>query len=140
MERDTAMNNEIVGFGRRNRRLAAGELRGGRKDGDGMTEQIGTVGVDAGMLLISDPCYVLHREGKPSMGDIGKDWDEFCDITTAAERQSNGICDFGAFLTVSNFGGDGEFPVYVKRNRNGLITELRVVFDGGHDESECSDY
>ena len=41
-------------------------------------ELVGTIGVDAGMCWIGDPCYVLHADPTPKA--IGKDWDEFCDL------------------------------------------------------------
>ena len=41
-------------------------------------EEVGVIGVDAGLCWIGDPCYVLHRQGEKAPEDIGKDWGEFC--------------------------------------------------------------
>jgi hypothetical protein len=38
---------------------------------------LGRIGVDAGIIWIGDPCYVLHADPQPK--SIGKDWFGFCD-------------------------------------------------------------
>jgi len=38
---------------------------------------IGHIGVDAGVVWIGDPCYILHTDKLPDT--LGKDWDDFCD-------------------------------------------------------------
>jgi len=37
---------------------------------------IGHIGVDAGIVWIGDPCYILHIDNLSST--VGKDWGEFC--------------------------------------------------------------
>jgi hypothetical protein len=40
---------------------------------------IGKIGVDAGIVWIGDPCYIIHRDEKlPST--IGDNWLEFCSL------------------------------------------------------------
>lgn len=41
---------------------------------------IGHIGVDAGIIWIGDPCYILHKEKEEIEPILGKDWGEFCDI------------------------------------------------------------
>lgn len=41
-------------------------------------ELVGYVDVDAGLIMIGDPCYTLPEEGT-SREELGKDWSEFCD-------------------------------------------------------------
>ena len=38
---------------------------------------IGQIGVDAGIVWIGDPCYILHAEKIPQT--LGKNWGEFCE-------------------------------------------------------------
>ena len=40
---------------------------------------IGTIGVDAGIVWIGDPCYIMHKE-EETPSTIGKNWGEFCDL------------------------------------------------------------
>lgn len=40
--------------------------------------QIGSIGVDAGLCWIGDPCYVLHKDADRRYRSIGKDWGDFC--------------------------------------------------------------
>lgn len=47
-------------------------------------ERVGTIGVDAGLCWIGDPCYVLHADEPPK--DIGKNWHEFCDRVNSEDR------------------------------------------------------
>ena len=94
-----------------------------------MKKQIGTIGVDAGMCWIGDPCYILHKE-KP-FKDIGKDWLDFCnklgeDYPT--KKQFNfdkGHAGLG--VCVSTGYGDGEYPVYAEIEDN-RIKSVTVKF------------
>lgn len=91
-----------------------------------MTEQIvGCVGVDAGLIMIGDPCYHLHTSRpKP---EFGADWQEFCsylDLDKAAHNIGDGLA-----MVISNFGGDGVYDVFIRRDENGRIIEAGVKFD-----------
>jgi len=73
---------------------------------------IGYIGVDAGIVWIGDPCYILHNEkGLPK--SLGKTWSEFCDnlgenYTKSFEfdlgHEGLGVCS-------STKHGDGVFKV-----------------------------
>ncbi len=91
-------------------------------------KQIGNCGVDAGCLIIIDPCYIKH------IPDLHTDdrWLEFCKVieATAHTRERGGqIHDGGGGVIVST-GGDGSFPVYAHYDEDGRITKVEVVFEG----------
>ena len=98
-------------------------------------EKVGFAAVDSGTIMIGDPCYHLHKdvstpEAKATFeGDFGKNWEEFCDLCDHGHKP--GISQFGGdtALVVTGFGGDGCFPVYVKRDKHGLITAAMIDFD-----------
>ena len=73
-------------------------------------EQIGTVAVDSGQVMIIDPCRVLDD----------KEYDDNIVHGKPVEFK-NGIINAG-------WGGDGNFPIFVKKNKNGLVTEMKIVF------------
>ncbi len=75
---------------------------------------IGIISVDAGIVWIGDPCYIMHTEDNPP-SSIGKDWSEFCDILGNSAHKS---FDFSATnnseglgVCVSTKNGDGQFNV-----------------------------
>jgi hypothetical protein len=144
--------------------------------------QVGVVGVDAGMVWIGDPCYILalpHLNPKekkdskfPNMYEprelpesLGESWIEFCDkVHDDGSAYPVGSKEYDAFLkkqikkgeqrgqTAVQFNyemghpglgvcmgsgyGDGTYPVFVKRNEEGRITETKIVFI---DEEEQED-
>ena len=57
-------------------------------------EQVGVIGVDAGICWIGDPCYVFHHDPPPE--ELGKTWHEFCDRITS-ERYIGPCPDCRAF-------------------------------------------
>jgi hypothetical protein len=91
---------------------------------------VGHFGVDAGLVWIGDPCYVLHKEAsKPDT--IGKNWGEFCDIIgnkditvfgfTNRSKEGLGIC-------LATGWGDGDYPVYA-RIEDGRVMQIYIDFD-----------
>lgn len=95
---------------------------------------VGRVSVDAGLLWIGDPCYILHKDGMPH--DVGESWPEFCERIEKASAKT-GVAQFkfdmghaGLGVCVGGFGGDGLYPVYARYDSRGLIVEVRVCFDG----------
>ncbi len=75
-------------------------------------EEIGTVGVDSGQIVIADPCYVLSK-------------DEYKKLITDYQQQPH---EFKHGVINSGWGGDGTFPVFVKKDDDGRIIEMKVVF------------
>ena len=96
-------------------------------------EKIGSLFVDAGIVMVGDPCYTLpddasHRE------EVAKDWSKFCD----AIGNENVSAPFGkgTALVVSSGYGDGEYPVYVQRDHFGRISRLVVEFINEDEDDE----
>jgi hypothetical protein len=101
---------------------------------DGYWKLVGHFAVDAGIVWIGDPCYILHS--KEPRQTLGKDWPEFCsklgdDFPTAKvfgfveESDGLGIC-------LSTGWGDGEYPVYA-RIVGGRVMQIFIDFDETED-------
>ena len=89
-------------------------------------ERIGYVGVDAGLIWVGDPCYILHKDPTAAQGydrppsTIGKDWGEFCSLLRLDDPNrshwsfSYELGHEGLGVCVSSGYGDGTYPVYAK--------------------------
>lgn len=73
-------------------------------------EEIGKVWVDSGQIMIVDPCKVLE----------GKEYDDNI-VHSKPINFKGGIINAG-------WGGDGNYPIYVKKDSRGLVTEMKIVF------------
>lgn len=94
-------------------------------------ERVGEIGVDAGLCWVGDPCYILHKTKATTPKGIGKNWGDFCDLLEDKATQFNydrGHAGLG--VCVSTGYGDGTYPVFIKRNHEGRVAEVKVVFDG----------
>lgn len=108
---------------------------------------VGRVGVDAGMVMVGDPCY-LDNYGKKSSN--GFEW-----VATEVEAQKkankfdysySGACaatlsensagelGLASAVAVSSGYGDGVYPVYATYNGDGRIVRLEVSFDSDEEE------
>ena len=99
-------------------------------------EKIGTVLVDAGLIWVGDPCYVLPEDASHA---IGRDWQAFCkDLAERDEKGANDVYTFeGTGIAVGSGYGDGEYNVYVRRDRyEGRVMELRISFEEDPYEEE----
>lgn len=96
-------------------------------------ERVGVVGVDAGLVWLGDPCYILHTK-KPEA--IGKDWGDFArslDRGADAQQMNYDKGHPGLGVVVTSGYGDGTYPVEVRRLADGTIAEARIVFVGEED-------
>ena len=109
--------------------------------------KVGSVGVDAGMVMVGDPCY-LNTYGKESADgfewveaevDAQKSTKKFdysysgaCAATLGED--SAGELGRAAAVAVSSGYGDGVYPVYATYNHEGRISKLEVVFVAEDDE------
>jgi hypothetical protein len=94
----------------------------------------GRTGVDAGASLITDPCYVVRDAGNPPhqpyqsyeqlLGALG----EVVDVDGASQLTNEFGADIGVYIT--NFGGDGVFPVFVDVDSSGMVRGAQIRFDG----------
>jgi len=81
-----------------------------------ITKKIGVVAVDAGLIWLGDPCYILHKENKlDEPKDIGRTWGEFCDkLHTGKEVATQFNFDLGhegLGVCVDSGYGDGCYDV-----------------------------
>lgn len=111
--------------------------------------EVGKVGVDAGMVMVGDPCY-LDGYGKDSA-------DGFNYVQTEIERQQkankfdysySGACaatlsehsagqlGIASAVAVSSGYGDGVYPVFATYNNDGRIVKLEVIFEGEDEDYE----
>lgn len=87
-------------------------------------EQVGIVGVDAGLMLVGDPCYFDQ-----SAGGVGE-WGEFCNQLVGKDtlQLNYKLGHPGRGVVIGNFGGDGVFPVFVEKDKQGQVSRLIVDF------------
>lgn len=89
-------------------------------------QKVGRVGVDSGTLLVGDPCYFL--QGKHSE-TFGKTWIGFCEKISPKVHEE-GAVQLGKHLAVltTTGVGDGLYDVYVRRDADGRVEAVKVVF------------
>lgn len=115
--------------------------------------QVGEVGVDAGMVWLGDPCYILPdtrfgRDGSPKFT-----YNQLCDKLDEDDEYKFHNEKFfkkhiklgrkhvqkatqfnyeaghpGLGVCVPSGDGDGSYPVLVKYNKEGRIKEVKIVF------------
>ena len=95
---------------------------------------IGRVGVDAGMLMVGDPCYFIGED--TAANEKFPTWSEFCDWYQEHQTGPNDIACLpfkmgheGLGIAIST-GGDGSFPVYKETRADGSV-RLVVELGGG---------
>lgn len=89
--------------------------------------EVGSIGVDAGCILVVDPCYVLPRA---SDGTAGLDYEHATglDLPVFPDEPVRELPDVpGGGLLVSTGYGDGLYPVYATY-RDGRVMGLFVDF------------
>jgi hypothetical protein len=92
---------------------------------------IGHIGVDAGLVWIGDPCYVIHKNEKDRYKSIGKDWYEFCGLLYDENKKSKLPMSFnydmgheGMGICSSTKYGDGTYPVYMIGDNDGIYIDF----------------
>lgn len=126
------------------------------KEEAGKWIKAGEISIDAGLCWIGDPCYIIGRclphanhttgfksldEPKGLPRDVGKSWFEFGD--KISERKEENIYgsrnktyaqfyhDAGhtglGIVTETGYGG-GQYDVFVKKNSEGRVAEVKIVF------------
>ena len=94
---------------------------------------IGAIDVDAGLIMIGDPCYVLP-DGAYMRTPRITEWAAFCaDISPHLEQA--GVAEpagpgTGVVLRLPQ--GDGTYPVYAKYDRNGNVTRYIIEVSEPH--------
>lgn len=94
-----------------------------------MRKHIGNVSVDAGLMWIGDPCYIIHAEKVAK--SLGNDWIEFAHGLRGQDfrEYSHDSGAGGLGVVVGSFGGDGVYPVYAETNERGRVLRVTVEFE-----------
>lgn len=107
---------------------------------------IGHFGVDAGLVMICDPCYIYSQTGEMNYNEFPKTWNEFLNkfLYKNGEHldysQMNFKSGHSGLGVISSTGyGDGVYPVYATID-NGVIVELRIVFDEPYEQYEEDEF
>lgn len=91
-----------------------------------MKKQIGSCGVDAGMIMVGDPCYFIGKDA--TINERCKTWKQACDEVFCKDGvdRDDGMDVYGLGVAVSTTHGDGCYPVFLeeKNGRRRLIVEL----------------
>lgn len=104
--------------------------------------QVGEIGVDAGLVWVGDPCYCVTPDAN---NHPAKTWSEFCDLYKGhadqiAKQFNYSAGHEGLGVTVQSGYGDGIYPVLIRKNAEGRVMEVKVVFiDESEDEEEDED-
>lgn len=87
---------------------------------------VGHVGVDSGLIFITDPCYIKNHKQLYNP----EKWQQFCDERYAG-RESNRLQprEMCSGIVTNTKHGDGSYPVYATFDEDGSITKIEVVFD-----------
>ncbi len=103
-------------------------------------EQVGVIGVDAGLCWIGDPCYCVTPD---CTEHPAKTWGDFCDILAAEDERHPTTKQWnykrghaGLGVSVQTGYGDGTYPVSVRRAPDGRIAEVKVVFISDESDEE----
>ncbi|WP_281202661.1 hypothetical protein [Cytobacillus kochii] len=80
-------------------------------------QHIGSVGVDSGMLMISDPCYVKEAVN-----------DKCEQIYEATKEKGAAQILNGYSLGLNTAYGDGIYDVYAKKDEHGRILKVEIAF------------
>ena len=110
------------------------------KDRDGrIWEEVGVIGVDAGLCWIGDPCYCVTPDAGSHPADS---WHAFCAKLETEEKRLRQTGRTGQLavqwhyplghpglgVSVPTGWGDGVYPVLTRWSDEGRIAEVRVVF------------
>ena len=100
--------------------------------------QIGSVDVDAGVLMIGDPCYSLPDDAS-HRSTIAKDWARFCEALEGASHSEP--LGRGTAIVLRTPHGDGEYPVMAELTSGGGIRRVILDLDPDVDAQEgCDDW
>ena len=101
-----------------------------------------TIYVDAGMIWIGDPCYVMG--GTTSTHGV-RDWSAFArkleDARTAADEDdaAHEPLGRGIGLAIPSGYGDGEYPVEIVKNSEGRVASVTITFIGSSPQDTQDD-
>jgi hypothetical protein len=100
-------------------------------------QEIGKVGVDAGLMWVGDPCYCVTPDANSHPAQT---WEEFCDILQEKDFYDNNYLEMKSGVVVSSGYGDGCYPVFVKKDKEGRVIGVMVLFDEPEEDDHSDDY
>ena len=108
---------------------------------------VGRVGVDAGMVMVGDPCYLdkftdhEYDDAKVDAQRRKQKYDYSYSGACAATLGENLAGELGRAdaVAVSSGYGDGVYPVYAHYNHEGRIERLEVVFVSDEEEEDVEE-
>ncbi|MGV8847690.1 hypothetical protein [Tessaracoccus sp.] len=107
--------------------------------------KVGSIFVDAGIVMVGDPCYTLPDEAS-HRDETAKSWTVFCDKMEAARHADpDGPGVFtpwnpGTAIVIPAGHGDGEYPVFVTLDSESCVAELTILFDTPEDPDRARDF
>lgn len=94
--------------------------------------KIGDVDVDAGLIMVGDPCYTQGEDASSRV----ETWEHFLRLMYAGEGSNPNVYKpfghKGAAVVVNTLHGDGTYPVYAKFKPGG-ISQIMIDFDWSDD-------
>ena len=92
---------------------------------------IGSVYVDSGQLMITDPCYLTRWinnefvDSKLEAPPYSYSYDGACNATLSPNKA--GSLENGFGVAFSSGYGDGEYPVFATYNKEGRIVKVEIL-------------
>lgn len=90
-------------------------------------ETIGYLPVDAGCMMLIDPCYLLddqmlmaeaaNEDRHVYLNEICSGWEKYASVIN------------GLGMVVETGWGDGSYPVQIRYSRDGRVAEVRINFE-----------
>ena len=109
-------------------------------------ELAGYCGVDSGQILFTDPCYLDEWKGHHKELNIDYNDDppqkkrpysyEGACNATLSEFKAGQLDEGVTGVCVSSGYGDGNYPVYVRKNQEGRIVEAKIMFDWDDEDED----
>lgn len=94
-------------------------------------EYVGTLGVDAGIMYLGDPCYILQDENQvPDYNELIND-----KCMKTVDKKGAGVYGNGTGVICSTGFGDGSYGVFIKKYKN-RVAEMKVVFISEDEKGE----
>ena len=90
--------------------------------------KIGKCGVDAGMLMVGDPCYFVGKDA--IIHERRKTWSQACKEVFCKDgmlTRDTPLDVYGLGVAIATTHGDGCYPVYLETTKHGrrrLVVEL----------------
>jgi hypothetical protein len=84
-----------------------------------MKTKIGMVDVDAGMLMVGDPCYFIGKDA--SINDRCDSWDQACDevFCKGDPTRDTPLDVYKLGIAIGTTNGVGSYPVYLETTAAG---------------------